>query len=108
MSGDTVWSSDCILRLNESIQHTIARPRLIDDSDRYHWAGEPCEPWLKPAFLDARRTAVRAPAPPSGKKCRTVPVYDMTQYSSASMMVMTRLVTIGSDGSGECTVSVGS
>jgi hypothetical protein len=28
------------------------------------------------------------------------------QYSSANMMVMTRLVTAGSDGSGECTVSV--
>ena len=30
------------------------------------------------------------------------------QYSSARMVVMTRLVTTGSDGSGECKVSVGS
>ena len=32
--------------------------------------------------------------------------FDEDQYSSASMMVMTRLVTAWSDGSGECTVSV--
>ena len=38
-----------------------------------------------------------------------VPVYELAaQYSSASMMVMTRLVTAGSDGSGECAVRVGS
>jgi hypothetical protein len=30
------------------------------------------------------------------------------QYSSANMMAITRLVTTGSDGSGECKVSVGS
>jgi hypothetical protein len=32
--------------------------------------------------------------------------FDEDQYSCASKMVMTRFVTAGSDGSGECTVSV--
>jgi hypothetical protein len=37
----------------------------------------------------------------------TVLIYGLAvQYSSASMIVMTRLVTAGSDESGECTVSV--
>src|ERR1700722_15666922 len=60
MSGDTVWSIECILRLNESIQHTIARPCRIHDSD---FCGRVnCPPWM-PSILDTvtslgRRTYV--------------------------------------------------
>ena len=57
---------------------------------------------------DLRGVAARSLSETNIREIVTVPVYELIalQYSSASMMVMTRLVTDGSDGSGECTVSV--
>src|ERR1700733_10795405 len=52
------------------------------------------------------RLTLEKPTPtPPFRELRTMPVYDQwLHYSSASMMVITRLVTSGSDGSG---VSIG-
>ena len=77
--------------LAQRVRYCAAMLRQLLGVDRTHWE------------VTLRRLRLEFPC------VRVGPTHElMAQYSPASMMVMTRLVTSASDGSRECKVSVGS